>query len=466
MQITYENITITPYKIQHLEQLTITHQLGEHSHMLLTAMLEQQVAEDLVMGSGIEESISVYANNLPQPLVFCGIVADVKIHHEGGVYYLSIEAFSSTILMDVQKRTRSFQDKTAKYRDIFSILMGDYAGGAFIDTATNNNQTGKFLMQYEETDWQFLKRLASHFKASIIPHAQSAQPKCFIGLPDKAMVGRLDSYEYTVVKNNLRYQKSKYNGTKLMQQDANSYTIQTADLLKLGDLVQYQELSLYINQVRTEISAAVVENHYQLSTANGCSQMTQYHERITGLALEGRVLQTATDQIKLHLTIDPSQDVGTAHYFTYSTLYTAGNNTGFYCMPEKNDVIFVYFPTDKEWEGFALQGIRKQSHPDNKLSDPEIKYLRTKYGKELKFSPDEILITSTDDESFIRLNDHTGIEVYCTNPIKIKTSNNLQVESGKNIEMVAREQIHLTCKSSEITMDGSVSIVGYEVRQN
>ena len=36
------------------------------------------------------------------------------------------------------------------------------------DVASKKKELGKFIVQYQETDWEFLKRLASHFHTNAI----------------------------------------------------------------------------------------------------------------------------------------------------------------------------------------------------------------------------------------------------------------------------------------------------------
>lgn len=59
-------------------------------------------------------------------------------------------------------------------------------------------------------------------------------------------------------------------------------------------------------------------------------------------------------------------------------------------MPELEDTVCAYFPTKDEGEGIAFSSIRTKDLGSDKLSDTGIKYLRTKYGKELKFAPGEL----------------------------------------------------------------------------
>ena len=137
-------------------------------------------------------------------------------------------------------------------------------------------------------------------------------------------------------------------------------------------------------------------------------------------------------------------------------------------MPELNDYVRLYFPGKKEEEGLASSAVRKniEKTETNKLTKPEVKYFRTKDGKELKFSPEEIVITGKDEEIFIRLHDKEGIEIISKEPIKFKTSKDLSIDAKQKVVISAKEKIDMKCKSSEITMDGKTIIKGGEVKSN
>jgi len=186
------------------------------------------------------------------------------------------------------------------------------------------------------------------------------------------------------------------------------------------------------------------------------------------LSLEGKVLEVAKDHIKVHLAIDDKQDKGKAHWFLYSTGYTAEGHSGWYCMPEINDFVHIYFPSHREEEGIASTSIRKNldTTATNKLDDPSTKYYRTAFGKEIKLSPTEILITAQDGDIFIRLNEANGIEIYSKKEIKLISEADITVNASKKILMSAEEEISLQCKESKITMNGSVQIFGKEVKAN
>ena len=53
-----------------------------------------------------------------------------------------------------------------------------------LDCATKGAVIPDFLLQYEESDWNFLVRLASHFHTFMVPDCRAAHGRAYFGIPD------------------------------------------------------------------------------------------------------------------------------------------------------------------------------------------------------------------------------------------------------------------------------------------
>lgn len=52
------------------------------------------------------------------------------------------------------------------------------------NNSKNSKKLGQFTLQYQETDWKFLKRLASRFQTGLVPDPIAAKPSLTVGLPE------------------------------------------------------------------------------------------------------------------------------------------------------------------------------------------------------------------------------------------------------------------------------------------
>ena len=63
--------------------------------------------------------------------------------------------------MDQVKRCRSFQDVGQTYSEVAQRVASGHPNGAVIPTVGLDKPLGVPVIQYRETDWEFLKRMAS-----------------------------------------------------------------------------------------------------------------------------------------------------------------------------------------------------------------------------------------------------------------------------------------------------------------
>ncbi|MEG0258727.1 MAG: hypothetical protein RR490_02640 [Niameybacter sp.] len=467
----YHNLQILPFELVSIQELSLIKKMNEHATLRFTGIVPEDIRDKYVQMTEVNSVIEVnQLNHLGESTpLFKGIILTVKVSAIRDIYYIEVEAASSTYQLDIKQKSRSYQDKEMTYSSLFQLISPPYKGLDVIDEATNRGKLDKFTLQYRETDWQFLKRLASRFNTGLVPAATFDQPKFHFGVPVGSAKGKLEDYHYTTRKKLADYLLYTENGNEGMgENDFLYYEVETDKVLSIGDHVTFHEQTLYVYETNTSMKEGLLKHTYTLSTKNGMNRSEVFNQDISGVSIEGKVLEVAKDHIKVHLSIDEQQDKEKAHWFLYSTMYTAEGHSGWYCMPEINDYVHLYFPTHREEEGLASSSIRKnlESSTTNKLDDPSVKYYRTAFGKEIKMSPTEIVITAQDGDIFIRLNEESGIEIFSKKDIKLISEADISVNASKKILMSAEEEISLTCKESKIVMDGDVRIFGKEVKAN
>ncbi|ATP40167.1 hypothetical protein CSE16_08970 [Solibacillus sp. R5-41] len=467
----YHNLQVLPFKLVSIQELTLTKKINEHATLRFTGIVPEEVRDKYVEMTEANSAIEVNQldhSGSPIPL-FKGMILTIKVSAVREIYYIEVEAATNTYQLDIKKQSRSYQNKEMTYSSLFQLISPPYPGLDILDEATKGGKLEKFTMQYRETDWQFLKRLASRFNTGLVPASTFDTPKFHFGVPAGSAKGKLEDYHYTTRKKLAEYLLYTENGNDGMEEnDFLYYEVETDKVLTIGDHVTFNEQTLYVCEAYTSMKDGLLKHIYTLSSKNGMNKSEIFNPNISGLSIEGKVLEVAKDHIKAHLTIDEKQDKEKAHWFLYATVYTAEGQSGWYCMPEINDFVHVYFPTHKEEEGLASSSIRKNldSSATNKLDDPSTKYYRTAFGKEIKMSPTEIVITAQDGDIFIRLNEESGIEIFSKKEIKLISEADISLNASKKIILSAEEEITLKCKESKITMDGSVQIFGKEVKAN
>lgn len=463
------NIQIEPFKLKDLLSLKMEKKVNHHTKLYFNGILSEEISDKYIGKTGVDTKIEVnIVDESESTPLFKGVVMNVEVKVVNSVYSISVEAVSNTYALDIALQSKSFQDKGMTYESLVKKVVAT-SNGDFMDIASGGKSIEKFTMQYQETDWEFLKRMASRFNTGLVSHCISDKPKFYFGVYENPSNKSLEEFNYIVRKKISDFRNSSANHIKgITENDFIYYEIETGEFMEIGSSVNFKGKKLFVSEATTWIDKSVLKNLYVLTSKKGLSMDKIYNEKIIGLSIEGEVLEVEKDKLKVHLSIDDEQSAGEAWWFDYSTGYSSEGNSGWYCMPEKKDHVLVYFSNNKEESGVALSSVRKDSNKsdNNKVDNPDTKYFRTSNGKELMFSPKEVLISAKDGEVYIKLNEDDGIEIFSKKEIKISSTEDLTIDTGANLSISAEKDISISCKQSSITMDGVTIIKANQVKTN
>lgn len=487
------NIRIAPYKIIHLQHMKITKGINKHSTLSFSAIISDEKKDSYVNQTDAETSIKVVIQDdagKTEHCLFTGLVSKVRVNTVRGVYYLHVEAISHSYLLDIKLKKRSFQNPNIAYSSLIKEVISSYKNADIIDAATAHKKTNTLIMQYEETDWQFLKRMASRFYTALIPANGFDFPKIYFGVATGQNKGELSTTYYTVRKDMEEYKKAVDNGVPgVSDTDYTMYEVHSNQLLEPGHEVMFKSHHLVVASVISETRNGIIEHQYKLYPQKGLRQKKIHNEAIIGASIQGKVIQIRRDTVRAKLDMDDQLDANSDYWFPYSTIYASEDNTGWYCMPEIGDSIRIYFPSKKEEEGIAISSVSREippkptsstavssqstvSHSQNQAAakadkdpkeDPDTKTFYTKYGKLISLGPSSIIIKS--GNMFITLDDEKGINIVSDQNISI-TANGSIVLGSSNI-LISANTVTLSGKENSIQLEEEkIVIEGTEIKMN
>lgn len=466
--ITYHQLKTNLPIIKRIESFGIQQSLNKHATMKLTGMIDEQYKDNYMKLTKEYKDIEVYTQDEETncKILFRGIVKSEQIRFVQGIYYLELEGISYTYLLDIKKKKQTFQDVTLSPQEIITHIMNEYEQWDVQDTLTRKEGVGQFLIQYKETDWEFLKRIASLYHNPVLPMINYKTPKLVFGSKTGKNIGDLLQFNYVVSKDLDCYSKAKNNRLpEIKLEDAVIYSIISREEYEIGDTARFQERVMKIRSKRCEMVGGELQFEYDLTTENAFLQGDRYNKNIVGTSLKATVLERVNDKVKVQFAIDKVvQSKDKAWEFPYMTPYSANGHSGWYCMPEVGDTVNIYFPSTHEADAVAQNSIRSGKAKGDKITDPTVKYFRTADGKEIKFSKDEICISC--NNAYIRLTEGAGIEIVSSGNVNIASEKKLTLQANKELHIHADEQIKMDCKSSEIVMNKNIDISGEDVRIN
>lgn len=295
-------------------------------------------------------------------------------------YFLKIEATSLSEKMDRVKKYRAFQKITLTYEEVVKQIFDDYPNIPYLLNSDRLKETIKApLIQFKETDWEFLVRVLSRIGLCAFSLANGSISLGFI---------------------NTEVRKKKYDGNYgkvgyvRERNQSIGYLIESEQSYSLGDVVEIVAPDL---KVDGNVVLGKIEYIYGKFVGQYLLQQKSYiypyipNKNITGCVLEANVEKVferdgiAVMEVNLskglakYTSVKSRTNENLKEYpdnkngrfiFPYTTPYSQ-SNTGYFCTPETNDVVAVYFPMDEEEYGYVLWAV---NNPGNgRFSNPNIR---------------------------------------------------------------------------------------------
>lgn len=449
--ISYENLLIAPFKLVGLLELTVEKKINEHGKLYLKGIIPEEDKDKYI--NSVDTQVDIRDGESGK-VIFRGRIMEIRVNLARGVHYIEVDALSNTYELDLKIKKRSFQNMNLNA--IVTKVLSGYSAD-FI--ASVSGDVGKILLQYNETDWEFLKRIASKLEVGLVSDSTSPSTRFWMGVPTGKSLGNIDKFSYSIGKDVEKFKHISRNSSKSHnEKDFINYEIETGEIFAIGDMVTFEGKTLSICEAYSDFDGAVLKSKYKLCPKKGTAKKPTYNKNIIGLSLEGTVTSVSADKVKVHLRIDESSG---SYQFSYSSPYTAEGSGGWYAMPEVGDTVYVYFPDDKEESAFSTLSLRKDG---GGVGDPSTKSFKTKSGMELIFSPSEILITT--GGTLIKLSDGAGVEITTPSNVSINAGGDMNINAAGKLIMSAGGKLELSCNASQIKMAGDIVITGNDVKLN
>ncbi|WFA85694.1 hypothetical protein [Paenibacillus amylolyticus] len=463
-RIGYEQLRLYwPYKVQWLEEIRITRQINEHANLYISGVIPEEDGPGILHVQAEGEPIVLrQLDEMGKSVrrLFHGVMTSLTVHLVGGIYRFELEAISNTYQMDIEISERAFQNRAMSYGELVKYVMKAYTYSDVIDNVTENTQLGELVLQYRETDWMFLRRLASRFGTVLVPEVTAASPKLFFGLP----MGKLWKWPldrpYHVKKEmghlnwhgdeQHRYMMQDPKGT----QGALIYTMECYETYALGDKVELPDgKELTVTQAESRLESGLLMTTYRMMLEDHIRVPRSDLLDLIGLSLYGEVIRIIGDRVQMELYIEdgPIKAESSCPY-PLSTSYVAEGHSGLYLMPEIGDTVELYIPGTRESKAYIRHAV-----PESKRSvsgGTQHKMWGHPDGPSIGMSSDEVTVQAGAG-LVITLNDQ-GVMMQSAGNISIQ-GGSLSLKAGQ-IKATAPEAIWLLGGGSSFILDGQADV--------
>jgi hypothetical protein len=444
------NIKINQIPSLKVISVNIKQKVNEHSFLELKGYIDEGTQDNTMAIAYSDEEIQVKA---------IGEESECECLFNGDVYSLNLEFAEHKILLDLVlvstskkldglEKTRTFQNGGMQYSELMEYVSSEYGANLLMKVA--DKSLGNLITQYKETDWQFIKRLASNLNACIIPVTNMPGIKYYVGFNSAQPVLKPD-IETLSMQNQLgelRMKKSK--GLSMQSEDALYYNFESREVYPLGGKVEVKGSVYGIYEIHSYYKKSELVHKYSVKLPSGFVKPVSYNDKEIGASLPGSITAVSGTTVKIKLDVDSSNGVCGSRDFMYSTVYSSPDGTGWYCMPEIGDRIRLYYPTEFEKDAYVISSVHLEvsNEPVSQQtagfmpprSNPSYKSISNKDKKEIVFGPDGLVITNNAG-MLISLNDENGINIVSNQPIYMHSDEMIEFNAGNSIYFNANEEI-------------------------
>ena len=382
---------------------------------LYDALIDKKGDKTIVVTG--RSNVSNEAGNATDKIFLNGVISKFRIKEtKAGALAVELVCSSKSILLDRIPRYRSFQDPTLTYTDIAQEVNKNYNDGeTLVNVGEDMQAVPRMTIQYNETDWEYLKRIASYTGQPLMANSN----KVLVGF-FKNMPAQTPNLTYSYFGKETEEERTYYRveGTEV-------YSVSTPIKLKIRNRVSGEEVEndYYVIESRIYNEGNTLKCEYKLGKQTDYFVDPIPHEKIRGAVIEARTVHIArTDESKSeHGRTDGSSDnlegrtIGTKplnkyiekaennqnenvkervkasdiavmtlnltegllklgengqsfedkyagkSYFPYVTPYSQ-SNTGFTPAPEANDRVALYFPNGNETHAIVLGAVNNDGN--------------------------------------------------------------------------------------------------------
>lgn len=469
--ITYKELYLSSVETEYIRVLEIRQELGQHGSLYLEAVLKGETEENDIHGIG-ETVTLMYDKGGENTPLFYGVIDKVQTEKDGDSLILKLEAWDATRMMDTEKKLITYQNLQMTVKELMEEIMEAYPGADY-KIPDPEEQIGQFLVQYEETDWEFLKRFFARYHAALYPDPAFDAVRLQAGVSPDVEPWDWDGLPFVLSQDFEEFNARKENGLSEISCLQNVVcTITSHDIAALGNQICYKGNAWYIKSLERKLEHGLLSNCYHMGQKEGLMVLSYMNPRITGVSINGTIKAVDRDKVQVEMEASSGSNGASDNWFPFSTVASSSDGSGWYCMPEKGDSVRVYFPTDDEKEAYVVTNIKSHSPEEGNASDPmgnpNVMNLQTAQGNQVQFTEEGVVIAAGSGQGSIHVKKSGDVILDAVQDITLSAGNAINIVASNEVIMKSQTSIRIASETgADIEMKkGQIQLHGMLINEN
>lgn len=198
------------------------------------------------------------------------------------------------------------------------------------------------MVQYRETDWQFIKRMAGCMGLGVYCDESVEGMGINIGLSATGTKADFDAATYQSKVDEAYYHGWREEG--IPKVEFLYYQVESYRNYTIGDYAYYKGQKRYIFRKEAEWKDGVLLFRYRLGGEYRFRKRKEYNRRLAGLSLAGKIIKTEKETVYIRLDIDGNE--GKAVFLIHGSLFRAMCCTA--CRRTGQEDTFIFLTTERK----------------------------------------------------------------------------------------------------------------------
>lgn len=437
-------------KIKYITALKLMIEAQKHGFCIVEGVLENGAEAQDILDS--ERDISAGIRNIENgEILFKGIIKEAKISCENGLWSIRLHLVTVSERLDRDLNQRSFQNKAMTYEEAVRRVLKPYENLAAVYVEGEEEVLQKPVIQYGETDWEFLLRLGSRLHIPLYAEHLTGCTGFYFGMRKGRDINIDTSVCHMGISQSCYTTDGRESG--LTRRDYRYYVIVSDENYQIGDMLRFGIGSGRIFRKCAKLIHECLEYTYW---AGGCGNWyipKTEHRKLAGMEFTGSVVDTCSEKVKISLMIDePYKEA--EHEWNWMPV--SGNIM--YAMPEKGSLVRLSFGSEEAAEGIVMSNPR-----DNGADMPgqQERTFMTQAGKRMDLYPENLSFqagsggTSIIDGKGVSIGSMNRIEMTASGIVSLYASK-IHAQTPLEINMYKTES-YCSEKGNEIRAKGTKS---------
>jgi len=359
-------IKVAPFNFISILDVYMSKGVNQHSTANVKGVIEDDAEYDYLVLPRLETTVEISSSDIfgNECVLFHGILDKLKVSTSNGLKIMELQLVSKSMLLDIETRVMAFQDTEMTYDELVKAVLSPHDDAHALINCGQGERLNQMFVQYHETDWTFLVRMASMHNDVLAVNDVLPGTLLYFGFQRRTIspAEQITPISYHIKKSIGRFIYKKENRVpNASESDEEQIIVRDRVIRNVGDPVEFLGRRLWVYKAESAMDGTELVHTYTLMNEAGIKVTQMRNYNIIGASLSGQVGAVAGTHVRMILDNAHSNNLDDIKWHLLSTVFSSPSGIGFYTPPAIGDTMRLYYPTEIEDAGYVVSAVHTSS---------------------------------------------------------------------------------------------------------